>query len=524
MALIPKIKLSKFKWISTDKCNVTGFAWYKGDYFEGEDFAILIHKNSESFENFKNTATLLNGQFSIVIVGTHEVWAVCSQIWSYPLFYQILNSELVLADDPGKIIDEQKVSLFDPFSELYFYVFGVTPTHFTLVKDLFQVRPGEIVKFCENKIEKHSIRIKPDSHRNQSVSLADPENLHQLLMNVFERHFNEIKNRKVLLPLTRGYDSRLLACLLKVFGHNNVICSTWGRANNIELATAKKVADQLGFSHIFVDYSKVVKKGFVTDELFKDYIRYTGHLSSMPYLQDYFAVKKLKEDGLIDNQTVVLPGHPGDFLRGSHLESDFNSLSTDKLTSRIISKFGSSLPVSGKAKKSIQNVIAENFFADELQSNLKGFEHWDLEERQCKFVGNSVSVFSFFGMESRMPLFDNEALQFFENLSFEQKMGAVFYNSTLEKCFFHSNKVDFDLKPVNNIKPALSEIKEVLVKLTPSVLKKWYYPVNDTIFYREITEELINSDGSSRFKSPNKPHFYNSYIIQWYLNFIKSNH
>lgn len=522
MALTPKISLNKFNWWSGEKISVTGFTWFEGEYLAGEAFAGLIKKNSDNFGNFKRVSALLNGQFAVVVESGSEVWLMCSHTWSYPLFYRTKQNTFLVSDDPEKLVVDRNGESPGTFTELYFYVFGVTPSFYTLNDHIFQVRPGEVVRLAKDKPETFLFLSSSEFKKNKKPGLSDPENLYQLFLGIFGRYYSRLKNRRILLPLTRGYDSRLLACLLKQFGHKNVICATWGRTGNSELATAQKVAGQLGFEHIFVDYSREVKNGFIDEPGFYDYIRYAGHLSSMPYLQDYFAVKILKEKGIIDENTVVLPGHPGDFLRGSHLDAEFTKMDAGKLALKIISKFGSSLPVSYSQKTNIRNFISESFFKEFEQQPWKGFEMWDLEERQCKFIANSTSVFSFFGLEHMMPLFDKEALRFFSNVPVEQKLGAKLYNQTLEKYFFEPNNVSFDLKPATPKGNRFSGLKERILFVAPRFLKNWYYPLEDTIFYREITGELRQSGENFKYRHPAKPHFYNSYLIQWYLRFVKN--
>ena len=46
---------------------------------------------------------------------------------------------------------------------------------------------------------------------------------------------------------------------------------------------------------------------------------YVSGLSSMFFMQEYFAVKYLKESHIIPDDSVFIPGFSGDVLAGSHL-------------------------------------------------------------------------------------------------------------------------------------------------------------------------------------------------------------
>jgi asparagine synthase (glutamine-hydrolysing) len=523
MAFTLKNTLEKYIWVNDENTHVTGFTWLNGVYTSGASFLKVIREVSTAFETFKNFAMQLNGQFAIVVLKESEKWAVCSHTWSFPLFYTHYNNNNFFSDDPQNLLTGESEKKSQAFPALYFLAFGVTPGNSTLKNKIFQVQPGEILRLGQNKTE--SFSIFPNEGQNSSTvsgKVGDAELQHHLL-DVFEKQYSYLKDKQVLLPLTRGYDSRLIGCLLKEFGHRDVICATWGRAQNNEVETARKVASQLGYKHIFIDYSQEVPDNFVHTHEFEDYVNYSGHFSSMPFLQDYFAIQALKNKKIIDHKTIALPGHPGDFLRGSHLDSKMTTNNTGYLISKIMSAFGSSFPFRSSEKKQIRKFLLETFFATQPAGEMwKNYEQWDYSERQCKFIGNSSGVYSFFGLDFFMPLFDLDLILFFSHVPFKQKLGAVLYNRTLENYFFKTHKVDFDLKLPATDGRIFNPLKNNLIKIAPQTLKKWHYPMKDPIFYHEITRILKGSDKSFNFKPPLKPNSYNSYIIQWYLQHIEN--
>jgi len=101
-------------------------------------------------------------------------------------------------------------------------------------------------------------------------------------------------------------------------------------------------------------------------------------------------------------------------------------------------------------------------------------------------------------------------------------VNANFYNSTLEQKFFAPLLVSFDLKQVPAKTGSFKNLKKLIVKLSPRLIKKMYYPTYDPIFYREITSELMRNHRKKEFRHPLKPHFYNAYLIQWYYNYVES--
>jgi asparagine synthase (glutamine-hydrolysing) len=517
MALKNGIILTRYKWARDKNVSSTGFAFMEGTFVTEKEFLRLIARNITEFHQFASFCKDLNGQFSLVVNTGNEIWLHTGHSWSYPLFYRSEGTDFKVSDQPEHLLPDETTSWqTPPEAASYFHLFGVTPAAFTLERSIKAVRPGETVGI--NLTSGEIISIKQDLPL-ETIKGLTPGELAVLLRENFARYAELLKNKQVLLPLTAGYDSRLLACLLKESGHKDVLCATWGREGNHESETARKVAETLGFRYIFVPYTAEVIENFPADTEFQRYAAFAGHLTSMPFLQDYFAIKYLKEQKLIGEETVVMPGHPGDFLRGSHLYASLTSDSPSQVADTIIEAFGNSLPVSSSQKKQIAEMVIKQVFNQEAGIR-RNFDLWDFEERQCKFIGNSSQVYHFFSIPCLVPLFDKELLNAMLSLPFNQRLYASLYNQTLESEIFPSHGVGFDLKLKERgwINP--SPVKKLIIRYAPRIVRRWYYPMKDNIFYREITEELIKSL-PARYKHPLKPHYYNGYLVQWYLNWIK---
>ncbi|MBN1987419.1 MAG: asparagine synthase [Prolixibacteraceae bacterium] len=514
MDVVPKIWLVKYNWTSDETVSVSGFTWMNGEYVSGEAFLKLLSQHSGSAAAIQKLATQLNGQFSFVVKRHSEVWLACSPTWSYPVFYCHNNDETIVSDDPDEIVKQLQSPEIDPFSKNYFLLFGVTPQNSTLVKQLKQVQPGEMVILNKQQTQ-HSFFF--DVADEIPLQKVGEEKLHQSVLALFEKYYRFVKNKHVLLPLTRGYDSRLLACLLKEFGHTNVLCATWGRKDNVEVATAQKVAGKLGFPHIFIEYNREMISGFPAKKQFPDYAKYAGHFSSMPFLQDYFAINYLKKNQLISEKTVAMPGYSGDFFAGSHLDAKLKTADNRYLISKMVNQYSSTYPLKNRLLKEVEEYIQRNFLANKAAEPWQKYEQWDFRERQCKFISNANHAWFYFGFESVMPLFDKEFINFFKPVPLEQKLGAGLYNSTLENYFFTPHNVNFDLKSRQYPSGNKTNLKRMILKASPKWIKDLYYPLDDAIFYREITTELLQSMPQKNYRHPLIPHKYNSIIIQWYL-------
>ena len=241
----------------------------------------------------------------------------------------------------------------------------------------------------------------------------------------------------------------------------------------------------------------------------------------MPFLQDYFAIKNLIENGHINEDTVVLPGHPGDFLRGSHLYHSLKNDSSYQVAISLFQAFGTSLPLSATQKELVFETIEKQIF-NQQSGTCNNFDRWDYEERQCKFIGNSSQLYSFFNIPYLMPLFDKDIFSTMLSLPFRQRLYATLYNNTLETILFRENGIDFDLKTKETGFKKPSWLKEFLIRVAPISVRKKYYPADDNVFYKEITSLLMSSYPITNYKQPVKPNLYNGYLIQWYITWLES--
>jgi len=241
----------------------------------------------------------------------------------------------------------------------------------------------------------------------------------------------------------------------------------------------------------------------------------------MPYLQDYFALKRMLAEGILSSGAIALPGLSGDFIRGSHLYDELLSQKDPDIALEIMRMFSTSY-VRGKEEKEILLQTMLRYHFEEL-GNLPGrlkFDLWDYTERQCKFIGNSSRIYPYFGIQNFTLLLDRELVRFFLSLPDEQRIGAKLYNETLEKLIFKPAGVDFDLKKDVPTSRKFSSLKEKIIEGAPAFLRRMYYPLDDDVYYREITGRLMRSDDRKGYRQPVKTHFYNCTMAQWYLRHV----
>lgn len=510
------ILLSKFQWHTRNGIHVTGFI-REGDRYLRNQELLDYFSGTDSIEIFGNKLRSANGQFSVIIKSEDNIWAATDRFRNYPLFYTRINEEFFISDSCYTLTDKLPVKRLNPIAVNCFLAAGYTVNNLTLISEVYQVEAGEYItegKSFSRKFYYDYVTIPVIKRDFNMLS----EELHALFLIVFENHFKALKDRFIVIPLSGGFDSRLIASMCAEFHPDNVICYTYGTENNCEVANAKEVAARLGFRWVNIVYNSRLIEGYLEDNVFKHYYPYVSELSSMFFMQEYFAVKYLKDNQLVPENSVFMPGFSGDMMAGSHLTPSMKTkVSVSRIADLIYFQFFGLLNSGKFGKKEIIKEINNKIPLDDFIT-WQVVENWDIKERQAKFIINSAKVYTFFGFEMVIPLWDNYLADFFSEVPFNLKLNKKLYDHVLKEFVFkkHNLNLAYELTPLP-IQKSVQRVKEKIKDFIPDKIKDLFIKHKSQIFYDEITQLMIDDIGSENIISPRQSSYYNSYITQWYI-------
>lgn len=264
--------------------------------------------------------------------------------------------------------------------------------------------------------------------------------LEETIDNVFSRLIEVLDGRPAVVPLSGGYDSRLIATMLKKFKYDNVICFSYGKPGNKESRISQEVARSLGFRWEFVPYSHEAWYNWYHSKERVDYFKFADGLTSVAHIQDWPAVWELKKSNKIPEDSVFVPGHSADFIAGSHITNVYNSfgkISGEKNLVKAILSYHYNLYRWPKEdcdlfKERIFSTLEEIHY-ETFEKLADAFELWDWQERQAKFIVNSVRVYEFWGYDWLIPLWDKELMDFFAKVPLEYRLNKVLYDTYVSK-------------------------------------------------------------------------------------------
>lgn len=476
-----KLNLNFSLWES----NADGSIRKRGVCFESIN-TLAQMKSDESVSTFLRQ---LNGFYALVWESESAYYAAVDHIRSIPLFYALKESTLYLSDDAEWIRLQVGNENMGKLAKEEFLLAGYVTGQDTLFPDVKQLQAGEFLK-----IEKSEKPAEVSTNRHYRFLHNEPDlyceeelkrQLEAVTLNAIKRLIQYSQGRQLVVPLSGGYDSRLIVTLLKRLGYENVLCFTYGVPGNKEAEYSRKVAKTLGFSWVFIEYSAERWRETWSNQLAKEYQKMAANHSSLPHVQDWLAVKELLDKKFISVDSIVVPGHAGDFVAGSHIPDCVfkkSKLNEHELINELIQKHMSNVP------KERTLDLKENVLSNRLKDRIgmsfdcspvefaNLFELWDWQERQSKYIVNSVRAYEYFNLEWYLPLWDLDFTKFWEGIPLKLRKERAWFNKWIEEQYSEFDKDSVLRKNLGNAADHPRYIKKLI-----KVSKKIPAPLRDIL-------------------------------------------
>lgn len=403
------------------------------------------------------------GTFAFIIKDTYHTYVGVDIVRSKPLFIlQGINENFIVTDTLGK--EEQELRI-NPEKLEEFLVYGVVLDDKTIYEGALCLRAGELIRIANHVIT--SVRYfeyKPALRKDSYDTISEFYRVfEERLLNAFSvmLHLGE-GVRRWIVPLSGGHDSRLIASCLHRLKIKNVLCYTYGYPDNEQARISKLVANALGFEWHFVEYTKEKWQNLYDLGLLDDYISYAFNGVSTPHLNDFLAIYELKSKGVIQEGDVILPGHTPVNTRFNNSNDGFQSIEE---AIRSSYRFDAVAP---------NEVFRNNELLDPLRQigeysgcnpeTFRAYFHW--QEKHTKFIINSIRIYEYFDLRTRMPLWDKSIADLWLAFPQIERIGR--------QLLLDIEKLGLFAEPLNklpfageNKKKTTTSLKEKLKKLLP---------------------------------------------------------
>jgi len=488
--------------------------YYKGHAFINNTLAALgqisqqLISDIESGDNerIKGFLSKLNGTFCIVIETPSHIFATVDFLRSIPLFYATSNQEFHLSDD-ANVLRNLLNSSINELNATEFLLSGYVTGPRTLCDNIKQLETGQYLIYEKQMKKLHTIFFFRFYHHDFFRESEDEliQRLDNVIIDVFKRLIQSTidKGKKIVVPLSGGLDSRIIVTMLKRLGVKEVLCYTYGRKNDVNVKISRQVAESLGYSWKFVKYSHKMLYDVYHSEGMREFQKYAGNLTSLPHNQDFFAVREMKQQGMLSRDSVLVPGHSGDMLTGSdHSYSYFKNgdYILDAVSIHILKGLYSLCKFSNEDLHDfLIKQIKDSLGSLEVYDNetaADAIEMFDFNNRQAKFLINSVRSYEFFGFGWRIPWWDFCLIDFFLKVPLKYRIGQSLYikyaRSLFDKNFPFLNSIECTTfsgerlcSPLYRGKP----IKNYIFK-SPLYGSLFIFPILQSTFYPKPSKYL----------------------------------
>jgi asparagine synthase (glutamine-hydrolysing) len=395
-------------------------------------------------------------------------------VCSIPLFYTQVDSHTVI----GNYAPSLKKAAYleskdlDYGAALEVAMSAYTIGNKTLYKGLFKLTAGECLLANKEKIEKcFYYTYSPWQVVNRNKTKLKSE-LTDCLLETFDDLIKSADDRQIVIPLSAGNDSRLVASGLKHLGLKNVFCFAYGHYKHFESKTSKSVAEKLNYSWTHVPLSRKIQRDFFSSSEFDEFLKNTNTLSSVPHLQEVNAIGLLKKSGKISKDAIFINGNTGDFISGGHIPlslkvKKINSDNTANILTNSWSDFiNKHYSLWGVLKSEVNNNYIRDalggFIEHRSAANVQDvnqihgvFECLEYLGRQSNYIINMQRAYEFHDYNWRVPLWSDQMLNFwskvprsykinqnlYKEVLIENNWGGVWHNLQVNSGKIHSNKL-----------------------------------------------------------------------------------
>lgn len=430
---VVETRLNRGGWERLGRTHVSGHFFFREKLYHAQDAAEFL----EAQDALADVLPELNGHFSIVQHRSDHTALVCDRIRSVPLFYEATPDGWVATDG----LDCPPTGDSCPNALISYLATGAVTGSETLIRGVRQVEAGQIVRLTGHEpevINYYEHRHCP-SHIDEGLLL---EQLDAAVMGAMRRLVKSVGGRQIVLFLSGGYDSRLVAVALRAIGYDNVVCVSYGSEGDKQVVAAKDVAARLGFPWHRLAVSKNLIRERLADPSFARFLDRAESGVAAPYLMGVLALVARDQVQLAED-CVFVTGSTGDLLEGDQIDAMLKQDRhyqlgevVDAILRRHYFLMGlrvGSLAVHRRRILALMERAGRRREVYSREEALDVTEWFNWRERQAKYVVQDARCYELLaGADWRLPLWDHEFMDFWLTVPDELRIGRRLYHRYVE--------------------------------------------------------------------------------------------
>ncbi|MFC4438836.1 MULTISPECIES: asparagine synthase-related protein [Natrialbaceae] len=456
-------------WTRMDGVAVRGRAFEGERLLEGSAlasrFADARGTDEPTLEAVASVAATLEGFFAAAVRGPDATHLVADGARSIPLYYDTRGT--VVADQ-GQIVRDALEASHDPITESEFLLTRYVTGPETIWSGVRSTQPGEVVRVGSEGSTRRTYRDywpANSADRRPDASRASPGQSRARLESALETALDRLErvagDRPVVVPLSGGYDSRLLASALVERGRE-VIGFTFGRSGHPDVEASREIAARLGIRWEFCDYDESTWREWYHGPAGRAYRRRAFGGDALPFLAEWPAVRQLVAEGRLPTDALYCPGHtvatPSERLPqfagerdddapsssvgcGPAVDADDDVDDTDDrervepsleaLTDYVLERHYALWDWDDATfERAARERIRRGLLGDrdpgavtDPESAAAAYERWEWRGRMATFTNGDLRAYEDAGLDWWLPLWDPAYVRAWERVPLEQRRG-----------------------------------------------------------------------------------------------------
>ena len=383
------------------------------------------------------------GRLAAIRIDDDEVVLAQDRLRSWPLFWALEDlggpehasdsgtdpgrarsgRRLIVSDDSTLMRGAVTSPRLDPRARREFLDAGFVTGTDTLLAGVHQTEQGAIVHIDRATGKACAVNHSLARFSEEADMITDPEEFTALLSEALDaglgRVLEDLDRRpgspRLVLPLSGGLDSRLLAAWLTLHGAlDRTVAFTYGRPGSREVEVSRSVAEAVGLEWHAVEYVPAdLREAWQTQDA-ADFLEYSYALGALPHVQDWYALRSLLAQGVLRRGDVVLPGHTivGNMHDEWMLEEP--TITRGRVAKAIITHHQD---LQGGQKRAwadpyraakVKEFLALRPFTGSPRDVQSVLESYNVRERQTKYINNSMRAYEHLGLDWALPMLDVE--------------------------------------------------------------------------------------------------------------------
>lgn len=465
-------------WYRCGDTYARGHAFLAGEHLPPSELSVLV--DATPCERFEELVSRLVGFFAIVKRSDEAVYLAVDHVSSYPLYYSVTDGDVYVSNDAHWVRERLPNPAVDPLFEFEFLLCGVVTGIDTLYPAIKQPEAGEVTVIDASGPEVQVTRSRHfrfEHRRPHDVSeslLLD--RLDAVVERAFDRLIDIADGRQLAISLTGGADSRLMACMLRRLGYDELVSFTFGLEGNWDTTVAAEVAAELQIPHEAVVYDHDMWFDWFQSDERAEYYRYAFNFDAVPPIGAVPAMSELAQSGVLDRDAIVLCGNIAT-SRNDYKESfrRADPRTAAELAEYFVGRYDDwGWQDDGAADALRTRVESQIEVAEEgdTAAVVAAHKDWRIRNRNATLMV-TPQEYSFHGFDSWTPLWDKEFVRFWEAVPLRFRQDKRLHRTYVEELY--ETQTDGTGYPVDN--PPNGLLKRLEGGIAGSPLEKLVGPV-----------------------------------------------